>query len=262
MRRALLGVVCIAATAACAPRQPGRPALTVAGPIPSAQEVLSALDAKRQSVRSLRALARFRYVSATEKRRAKQVLLVSRPDRLRCEVLSPFGPVFVFTARDGVFAAYARGEHTVYRGVASPDNLERYISLQLPVAAAVDLMLGTPALPPGAGGSVSREDGYWKLWQNAAQGTYVTWFAAGLEPVRHERRDGEGRVLLRATFTNFAELDGHRLPVEVTIELPASQQRLEMALTDVEVNPVLGEALFGLETPSGSREVNLDRTVH
>jgi hypothetical protein len=45
------------------------------------------------------------------------------------------------------------------------------------------------------------------------------------------------------------------------LELPPSRERIEITLRDPEVNPVLARSVFALETPPGSREVDLDRVI-
>src|SRR5205823_5234338 len=102
--------------------------------LPSTTDLQATLAARRDAVRSLRALARLRYRDPAESNSSREAIVVARPDRLRVEVLSVFGSVFVLTADDGALTAYARQEDTVYRGQASPENLWRYARLWLPVA--------------------------------------------------------------------------------------------------------------------------------
>jgi hypothetical protein len=45
---------------------------------------------------------------------------------------------------------------------------------------------------------------------------------------------------------------------QLGIELPPAGRRIDITLSETEVNPVLGAAIFALETPAGSREVDLD----
>ena len=89
----------------------------------------------------------------------------------------------------------------------------------------------------------------------------VAWFSPALEPLRYEQRDADGRVLLRTTFGQYAAIDGIRLPTRIGIELPVAQRRIDIALAEPEVNPVLAAAVFVLETPAGSKEVDLDRAA-
>jgi outer membrane lipoprotein-sorting protein len=222
---------------------------------------MRAIEARRDMIQSIRAVARMRYTSPNESRRAKQVIVAERPDRLRLEILSPFGIVFVLAAQDGTLAAYSRDEATVYRGEASAENMARYAGVDLPVSMAIDLLLGTPPVGDAWDGVVSRSEGGLELWQNRSRGTQVTWFTARLEPVRYEQRDEDGYVRLRATFDAYTSVDGARLPTLVDLELPPSRERIEITLRDPEVNPVLARSVFALETPPGSREVDLDRVI-
>ena len=68
-------------------------------------------------------------------------------------------------------------------------------------------------------------------------------------------------MLLRATFGEYAAIDGVRIPTQLGIELPPAQRRLDIALSETEVNPVLADAVFALETPAGSKEVDLDQVT-
>jgi outer membrane lipoprotein-sorting protein len=260
--RALAVLATVALLAGCASRSAPRPATAPVGTLPSAQHILDALTQRRQAVRSVRAMARLSYTSPEESRKARQLVVAERPDRLRFEIFSPFGAVFVLTASDGVLAAWARDEATVYRGSASPENLQRYAQVDLPVPTAVDLLLGTPPLQALPDSVVSADGGAVELWQDSGRLVQVVWFSpAELEPLRYEQRASDGRVLLRATFGQYAAIDGVRVPTQLAIELPPEHRRLDFALTETEVNPVLADAIFALDTPAGSREVDLDQVI-
>lgn len=260
-RPAIAVLATVMLLAGCAPRLAPRPAGAPLGTLPAAEQIFAALAQRRSAVRGVRAMARLSYTSPEESRRAKQLVIAQRPDRLRFEILSPFGAVFVLTAADGALAAWARDESTVYRGTASAQNLQRYAQVDLPVATAVDLLLGTPPLQADRDSVVSADDGAVELWQETGPTVRVAWFSPALEPLRYEQRDAEGRVLLRTTFGQYAAIDGIRLPTQVGIELPLAQRRIDIAFAEPEVNPVLADAVFALETPAGSKEVDLDRVA-
>jgi hypothetical protein len=245
--------------AGCTTLRHSAPAAAPAGPLPTAAEVLDSLAARRAAVHSLRAWAKLSYSSPEESRRARQLLVAERPDRLRLEILSPFGTVFALTTADGTLAAYATDERTLYRGAATAANLARYTDVALPIDTAVDLLLGTP--PLSAGGVVSAEDGAVKLWQDGGATAVAAWFTPELEPLRYERHDADGRVLLRTTFGAYTAVDGVRVPTQLGIELPPTQRRIDIALSEAEINPLLPNAVFALDTPAGSREVDLDRAA-
>jgi hypothetical protein len=177
------------------------------------------------------------------------------------ELFSPLGAVFVLAASDGVLAAYVRDEATVYRGAASPENLERYIQVDLPIDTAVDLVLGTPPLSAAAGGVVSADGATVKLWQELGDEIAVAWLDPTLEPLRYERQDADGRVLVRAAFDDYASASGARIPTRLGIELPQTQRRIDIVLSEPEVNPPLPATVFALQTPAGIHEVDLDQRL-
>jgi hypothetical protein len=290
VRRLAAGTLLVVVLSGCAARQVVVPAPATDASLPAAERLLRHVSARRDAIHSLRTIARLAYTSPTEKRRAKQVILAARPDRLRFEVLSPFGPVFVLAASNGRLAAYARDEATVYRGAASPANLERYTSVELPITAAVDLLLGTPPIDDyneprhqRGGGKVglgnfqnvqgihevscqplvSRDAGQVRLLcARGDGGARVVWFTPQLDPDRFEQWTANGDVVLRATFGQYADIAGVRLPLQLSLETPATQRRVDIELREPEVNPVLDEPLFALDTPRGSQEVDLDQGIN
>jgi outer membrane lipoprotein-sorting protein len=261
MRRLALGALLVT-LAACAPRQGISPPPQPAGPLPSEAALVSSLTARRHAIQSLRAMARTKYSTPSESRGARQLIIAARPDRLRLEILSPFGVAFVLTTDAGSLAAYARDEATFYRGAATAENLSRYTQVGMPVDVAVDLILGTPPFAESGSGEVSWDDGQVKLSQAVGERVHVTWFTDTLEPARYEQHDDHGTVLIRATFADYAPIAALRVPTRLDLDLPSSQQRLEIAFREPELNPPLPDSLFALATPSGSKVVDLDGTLH
>jgi hypothetical protein len=260
MRRLAVGASLLITLAACAPRQASPPPPEPAsGALPRESVLVDSLAARREAIRGLRAWARTTYTSPSESRGARQLIIAERPDRLRLEVLTPFGVAFVLATADGALTAYARNEAAFYRGAATAANLSRYTQVDLPADVAVDILLSTPPFADSGSGFVSREDGRLKLWQEVGRRVHVTWFTDMLEPARYEQRDEQGNVLIRADFDDFAEVERVRLPTHLGLDLPASQQRIDIALREPEVNPTLPDSIFALAIPAGSTVVDLDR---
>jgi hypothetical protein len=152
-------------------------------------------------------------------------------------------------------------ESTVYRGRASRQNLAHYTRVDLTVAGAIDLFLGTPPLSRDEATDLSIDSGLLRLVQQRDDQVQTAWFAAGLDLIRYEHRDRRGIMLLRATFAKYEAVGGIRLATHLNLELAGGDERIEIALRDPEVNPQLSEAVFAQETPRGSREVDLDRVL-
>ncbi len=262
-RRAVIVALAAAMTVAgCTARPSPRPVPAPVGSVPTADEILASLSRRRATVLALRAMARVSYVSPEESRTVRQLLVVARPDRLWLEIFSPFGTVFLLAAANGRLAAWARDEATVYRGSASAENLQRYAQVDLNVPTAVDLLLATPPLRDSNSSVVSVDGDAIELWQDLGDLVQAAWFSGALEPLRYEQRAADGRVLLRTSFAAYAGgPPAAQIASQVAIEQPPAQRRLDIVLSDVEVNPVLPDSVFALVPPAGSAVVDLDHTT-
>ncbi len=242
-----------------------RPVATRPAPasLPSVADLEAALAYRRTALYSLRALARLRYRDPTESNSAKQAIAVARPDRLRVEVLSLFGSVFVLAADDGVMAAYARSEHTLYRGQASADNLWRYARVGLPVTDLVDIVLGTPPHRHAQRARVSFDAGAGavRLVADLDRGAQLVWFSDDALPIAVEERSADGRPQWHASFGEYEDHGGLAVATRIGLELPPWQRMVEISLQDVDVNPPLDRSIFALQIPPGSTVVELDRVT-
>jgi outer membrane lipoprotein-sorting protein len=228
--------------------------------LPSAAELEAVLAKRRDTVHSLRALAHIRYRDLQESNSSREAIVVARPDRLRVEVLSLFGSVFVLAADDGALTAYARQENTVYRGHASPENLWRYVRLTLPVNDLVDLVLGTPPRRQVKEARVSfdPDTGSIELSQEWAHGTQIVWFSPTALPLGAEERSPDQQTLWRASFNDYERQNGFAVATRIALTLPKWQRSLDITLEDIDLNPTLDATVFAVQIPPGSKVVDLD----
>jgi len=254
-------ILCSLTLHACAPRRPV--AVGPEGPLPTAQDLQSLLASRREAVTTLRALARVRIKDADGTMASREAIVVERPARLRVEVLSAFGALLVFTVDDGQLRAYASSQDTVFTGAASPENLARYAGVGLAPDQLVDLLLGTPPTPAGGRGDVAADPGtgWIALTEPMVGGTRVTWFTAARVPVAVEDRDDGGDVLWRASFDAHEDHGGVPLPTRITLEAPPLGRAVDIALTDLDVNPRLDAGAFVVRVPPSARVVPLDTAV-
>jgi len=260
LRHGAVGVLVAVAVCGtgCATHRP--PALHVPpATLPSAAELQGALSARRDAVRSLRALAHLRYRDAEGAESSREAIIVDRPDRLRVEVLSLFGSVFVLTANHGAITAYARQEDTVYRGPASPDNLWRYARLALPLNDVVDLVLGMPPARTARRAHVAfdAEVGAIRLVQELDSGAQTVWFSEATLPVAAAQHDTDGHPEWHASFADYEQHGALAIATRVGLELPQWSRSMEITLQDVDVNPDLDTSIFAFQIPPGSKVVDL-----
>jgi len=253
---ALIAVACFAS--GCTAAHVG--SAPAPGSLPSAADLEAQLAARRAAVHSLRALANMRYHDPDQSGSSREAIIVARPDRLRVEVFSMLGSVFLVTTSEGAITVYARKEDTVYRGAATAENLERYARVGVPVSDLIDIVLATP--PPHAAEhdrvSFDTLVGAVRLVRTLADRQQSVWFSPASLPVAVEERGSDGELEWHATFAGYEDHGGVPVATQLAIELPRWSRSLELALRDVDLNPALDNAVFAFHTPPGSKEVTLE----
>jgi outer membrane lipoprotein-sorting protein len=265
VRRQFIAALTAVTLAGCALREPPKPAPVTGLPAEASvltRRIADSLRERRIRFRTLRSRAQLTYRAPGQSvQHAKHVIIAQRPDRLRFEVYSLLGSLFVLTARAGALTAYLPRESTVYRGAASRANLARYTHVDLSVSSAIDLLLGTPPLSGEGVTDVSADGGLLRYTQVDRAHSRSAWFDGDLQLQRYESVARSGDIDVRASFAEYQSVDGVAVATRLTLELPASGERIEIALRDPEVNPAVPDSLFTLVVPADSREVDLDRAL-
>jgi hypothetical protein len=200
--------------------------------------VLQAHAARVEARRGLRARARIRVDGRGAP--ARQILLAERPARLRLEVLGLLGQRVMILATDGaVFDLYRAEAGTVERGDVTPELLARAAGIPVAPDLAVALLLAAPPLPGGVPRSASTD---------AAGSVYVAWrdVELGFDAAGELRafRSGSGDAVLDVAYDETEGTAGGSFPHVIAIELGEARFRVDIALSDVELNPQLPAALF------------------
>lgn len=261
-------VVVLSGLNGCATLRPSFEALDMGTPralppLPTAQELLGKLDARRQSLTSLRGLARIVYKDTQEKGTAKQAIAVSAPDRFRWELFSPVGVAALVTS-DGIrLATYFPSEKVLYRGHATPINVLRFTRVLLSPREIVGLLLGAPVLPPTTEACTveyATENAWFRLHCPTAEHTDVTlWFEqATLQLRRTEMQAADGTLSKRMDLSDYRAVSGQMFPFEIVLFDLQGQQQASIFYERVELNPNPPDAIFTLAPITGVREVDVD----
>jgi len=226
--------------------------------LPTAAQLLAGLDHRRAELHGVRAMSRLRYSSPNGTENARNALAVQRPDRLRIEVLSVLGSMFVLTSGDGVFSAYVPRESTVYRGTASPTNLAPYLPVGISVPVIVDHLLATPSLGAEVPSVVEWDEGRIRLTQADADGTRTVWFRDVETPSNYRETDPDGRTTFEVSYAEVDDSTPVPLPRRVTVRLPLTNESVEITMRDPEINPSFSAGYFFMNAPAEARQVDLD----
>lgn len=224
----------------------------------TALHLLGEFQAASTSARTLRGVAQLRVTGSGGTRSGTQVLLVQAPDRLRTELLGPFGtPVLSLVIDTGELQALLPLDGAYYSGPASIENLAPLLRLPLQAEELIGLLLHRFALVSGE----------IRVFQTGAGGWQVHGGADGLREVlsfdasRHLtgiRRLADGRLLLAVEYAQFGKGDG--FPRLVTVEVPGeASARLEFS--EVELDAPLDDARFRITPPPNVRRFRLDEGV-
>lgn len=125
---------------------PGGP---TAGLLPAAQEVRARLEARQQAVSSLVLSGEVELVAPQGTVNGDHLIMGLAPDRIRAEVMGPFGQPLLRVVTDGRrMAVLSYRENRAYVGNASRDNLSRFLGLALSPGEIFALLAGCPPLLP------------------------------------------------------------------------------------------------------------------
>ena len=283
-RRAARAVGLAACALAC-----GRPPPSQ---FPDAAAALARLHATTACARGVSAESKLDYIGSGGRIRADVMYIASVPDRVRFDVVSPFGPTLSTLAADGRDFTFANlREKQFIHGPANACNLARFTRVPLAPHALLDLLRGdAPVL-------VHRPEQASIAWEGSR---YVLRIASTrgasqkleLEPVPDdfERPWREQRVRVLGVSVEqlgvplyAIELDGHapfrtaaprvdpdgleppipasgpdcslELARRIHIQVPSGDHDLVLALKSAVLNPPLVPSVFVPERPRGLRDL-------
>ena len=231
-------------------------------PLPSAGELLSQIEVRRQAVSALRALVRVEYRDPEVRGAARQAVVASRPNRFRVEIFSVAGVASLAVCDGDTLAVYFPEDRAVYRGPATAANVAYYLRVGLSPTEAVDLLLGLPGGPiPATDGRLSFDQGRGLLRVEVAAaegGRRVLWFDDRWRRlIRSEEVAPDGALLSWAQFSGYESVDGLWFPREVSLSDERERRTVTLRYERVELNPVLPEGVFTLPSQVGVRELDV-----
>jgi hypothetical protein len=248
--------IAAALASACAGMRPAPPG-PLADDDASPAALLAELERAGASRRSLRAIARLSLDGPAGSGRAKQILLVERPDRLRVEVLGLLDQTVAVLTTNGVRYRLFRSEtRSETEGAVHAGLLWEVAGLAVTPAQAVRILLGAPALAPGSRltGGTRLADGRLRLdlREPGASGSVRLEFDPQARLVGWSQLDAAGAAQYEARFADHRPLGGELFPHELELHDRTTGAHARVRFLQVELNPPLEPALFELAR-EGSR---------
>lgn len=244
-------------------------------PFDDAVRALDTHDALRARVRSLRAEARADQRGPDGRIRGTLLMFVERPDRVRVDVMTQFGPAAVLTSDGARFALSDLRERVFLSGRACASNIARLVAMPLTGADFGQLLLGgTPRIAfSRATIRVDPDDGRYRVVLAGRDGgrqeidLAVPEADADAPPelqrlrlMRTEMFDARGATLWRVTYDDYrvvrAGALGVAMPYEVNFEHPGRGAELRLRFEEIAVNVDVPEGAFA-QTPAPGLEVRV-----
>jgi len=226
------------------------------------QKMIAALVERDKRLASMQTPAVMEYRAGDQHVKAKEEIVVRRPDNLRVEALSPFGVALLLAAQGSQLAIFEPDKNRFMRGQATADTIYRYVRIPMAPADAVGLLMGLapPAFALNASAdSVSNQGGMMVAsYGNLASGPRELGFSAGnLAMVRETA--GDGRVNYEVRYTDYHDIGGVMFPYVVDANFPAAGSHVTFHYLRPIVNGDIPDSTFVLIPAPGATLINLGR---
>jgi outer membrane lipoprotein-sorting protein len=215
-------------------------------------------------VTSVQGLAKIKVHTSEKSLTGTQVVLAEKPNRLRAEILSPFGSPLLLLAADGKKLGVSLPSRNIfYTGEATAANLGRFVQIPLRLTDLISVLLyQPPMIAVLSEEAFALQEGGWLLVRYSALRRQELTFnhARHLVEVSYYKQDEfykPDKLFMKINYGRFSE-DGDHFPQLFNIELPEAKTTASLKFSDLETNGTLRPGIFQLTPPKGATVVSLD----
>ncbi len=233
----------------------------------SAPDLLAAYRSMRSPMRVIRAEARVDRRDAQGRIRGTVLMLLQRPDRVRFDVMTQFGPAAVLTSDGNEFALTDLRENRFFVGPSCAENIERLLGLPLEGPDVARFLLGETPLIEAALEDVVCEGGRYLVTRTAEDGVSQT-LSFEVRQGDEDAAPSQQRLRLRATEVHApggelvwrVRFDDHRvvedpadtetprrgvaMPFRIQFEQPSRNIDTLVRFVSIELSPQVPEGAF------------------
>jgi len=220
------------------------------------EQLIEAIAQRGKEFRSVRALARVDYTGPDGKHGFEEAVLVQRPEQLRLETLTFLGAILIVTANAKEIIGYHPREGVFVRGDRSQENLRRYTQIPLDLNEVTTLLLG---LPPVESSASWKQEGNTLIFSTGGSKRDVVAFESQQPvPTKWERYNGDGKVELSASFSDYISTPAGPFPARIQFEAHLQKKSLDIRYQQPELNTPLPADLFSQQKPPHAQEVPIE----
>jgi outer membrane lipoprotein-sorting protein len=227
-----------------------------------------ALAAQRVSsapIRSMRAEAKIDQRGKQGRIKGRILMYVERPDRVRFDAMTSFGPALILTSDGQQFALTDFKDNSYTTGPACAKNIGRVVGVALSSAEVASVLLGdAPLLASSAQSLRCGDDGLYVLEQKAPDGAREVLElrvheADGKQPPAQQRLylssatlwSAQGKRLYRVRYEDYRRVGEAELPHTVRIDDFANDADALLRLSEVELNVEVPAGAFTQQPRAG-----------
>jgi outer membrane lipoprotein-sorting protein len=228
------------------------------------EKLTAALAERDKTLDSVQSPAVMEYTAPGQHLKAKEDIVMRKPNSMRVEARSPFGVALLLAAQGDDLAIFEPSENRFMRGEATAATLYRYVRIPMAPADAVALLMGlaprdfvTSAVPDSAS-----NDGAMMVatYGTGPSGIRQLGFTDGnLAMVRDTAADG--RVNYEVRYTDYHDIGGVMFPYVVDAAFPIAQSHVRFRYVRPIVNGNIPDSTFVLTPAPGATLMNLSMGV-
>ena len=224
------------------------------------QKLTTALAERDKSLESMQTPAIMEYTASGQHLKAREDIVVRRPNNLRVEARSPLGVALLLAAQGSELAIFEPGENRFMRGEATAETLYRYVRIPMAPADAVGLLMGLAPRDFAAGSVPASESNNGAMtiatYASFGSGSRQLGFADGnLAMVRETGADG--RVNYDVRYSDYHDIGGVMFPYVVDADFPTAQSHVTFRYVRPIVNADIPNSTFVLTPAPGATLMNL-----
>jgi hypothetical protein len=220
--RQTAAVLLVSGVTACGPVPPP------ANPYSIAMDIISDMSTLRGATKSFRIAGTVDHLGK-QRIQGKAFLFGELPDRLRVDLLSPFGTTLsVLTAQGGQFGLSDHREGRYFQGPAQPCNIARLVGIALPAEDVIRILLGHTPLIDGPGEVSWDGDGFYRV--SLSSGTMTQVLEIGSDrntlPLQRSVLLDSGKTVYEIVYSQWQSVGERVIPFEIRVRMPAEKSEL------------------------------------
>jgi hypothetical protein len=191
--------------------------------------------------------------------KAREEIIVRRPDSLRVEAMSPLGVALVVAAQDTHLQIFEPSKNTLMRGTADAATLARFARIPMAPRDAVGLLMGivpeaqTTAPPDSIG---TEGDMTVLAYVETDRARRELGFHDGqLEMVR--KRSSDGAINFEIRYADYRDIGGVMFAYNVDADFPAAATRVSFVYQRPIINGKIADSTFILTPGPNAKQVDI-----